>query len=53
MGLITGNFMKNTQPLNFITDYYGEKYGFYFSWLVFYTAALIIPAVVGLAFFIA
>lgn len=41
------------QPLNFIKEYYGEKYGFYFAWLIHYTGQLIIPSILGLIFFIA
>ena len=36
-GFIFSGFEANMQPLNFIADYYGEKYGFYFAWLVHYT----------------
>ena len=36
-GFIFSGFEDSMQPLNFIADYYGEKYGFYFSWLVHYT----------------
>lgn len=39
------------QPLNFIANYYGEKIALYYSWLLFYTAWLSIPAVPGLALF--
>jgi len=39
------------QPLNFIANYYGEKFGFYFTWLVNYTAWLLPLALVGLLFF--
>jgi hypothetical protein len=52
IGFITGNYIKYMQPLNFIANYYGEKTGFYFAWLTFYTAWLAIPAVPGLALFI-
>ena len=41
------------QPLNFIKDYYGEKFGFYFAWLIHYTGWLIPVAVIGLIFGIA
>ena len=41
------------QPLNFIKDYYGEKFGFYFAWLIHYTGQLIPIAVIGLGFSIA
>ena len=40
------------QPLNFIANYYGEKFGFYFAWLLHYTGQLIIPAVFGLIIFL-
>ena len=40
------------QPLNFIADYYGEKYGFYFAWLVHYTGQLIIPSIIGIGILI-
>lgn len=40
------------QPLNFIARYYGEKFGFYFAWLVNYTAWLAPLAIIGVIFFI-
>lgn len=46
-GFLFGNWEKYMQPLNFIADYYGEKYAFYFAWLIHYTAWLIIPSVLG------
>jgi hypothetical protein len=51
-GFLTGNYMKYMQPLNFIANYYGEKIGFYFAFLLFYTAWMVIPAIPGLALFI-
>jgi hypothetical protein len=51
-GFYTNNWNEHMQPVHFIADYYGEKYGFYFAWLVHYTSMLILPAVVGLVFFI-
>jgi hypothetical protein len=39
------------QPINFVADYYGEKFGFYFAWLVHYTALLLIPGIVGAVIF--
>ena len=44
--LLTG-FLDNMQPLNFIRDYYGEKMGFYFAWLIHYTGWLIPVAIIG------
>ena len=50
-GMIVGSrFLKNMQPLNFLKEYYGEKFGFYFAWLVHYTGWLILPAIVGTCF---
>ena len=36
-GFIFSGFENAMQPLNFIAEYYGEKYGMYFAWLVHYT----------------
>jgi anoctamin-10 len=49
---ITGNYKEHMQPLNFIANYYGEKMGFYFAWLSFYTSWLLIPAIPGVFLFI-
>ena len=46
-GMILSGFLKNMQPLNFIKDYYGEKFGFYFAWLIHYTGQLIPMAIIG------
>ena len=51
-GFHTSNWLAYLQPFNFVADYYGEKYGFYFVWLIHYTSMLVIPALIGLAFFI-
>ncbi len=40
------------QPLEVIRRYFGEKIGFYFSWLEFYTKALVFPAIVGFFVFL-
>jgi hypothetical protein len=53
MLLSSGNVEKYAQPLTFISSYYGGKFGFYFAWLVNYTSFLVLPAIVGLAFFLA
>ena len=52
MGFLTGNYEAQMQPLNFIKDYYGAKFGFYFAWLVHYTGMLILPSIVGVIIFI-
>lgn len=51
-GLLTGDYIRYMQPINFIANYYGEKTGFYFAWLLFYTSWLMVPALPGLALFI-
>jgi hypothetical protein len=40
------------QPINLIRKYFGEKLGFYFAWLGFYTFSLILPSIIGLIVFI-
>ena len=52
-GFVTGKYEDNMQPLNFIREYYGAKFGFYFAWLVHYTGMLILPSIVGIIIFIA
>ena len=49
-GMLTSGFLNNMQPLNFIKDYYGEKFGFYFAWLIHYTGWLIPVAIIGFFF---
>lgn len=44
-------FLLYLQPLTFIANYYGEKMGFYFSFMLFYTSMLWIPAIPGAALF--
>ncbi|XP_067948258.1 anoctamin-10-like isoform X2 [Watersipora subatra] len=39
------------QPLNEITEYYGETVGMYFAFLDYYTSSLRIPAAVGFIFY--
>ena len=50
--MVLGNFWENMQPINFIADYYGEEFAFYFAWLVHYTGYLTIPSLFGLIIFI-
>jgi len=52
-GFLTGRWVKFTQPLNFIADYYGEKMGFYFAWLIHYTSWLFLLSILGVVCFIA
>jgi hypothetical protein len=49
---ITHHYIKYMQPLNFIANYYGEKMGFYFAFLYFYTSSLMLPAIPGTILFI-
>ena len=40
------------QPIDYIKDYFGVKFGLYFAWLGFYTHMLIPAAIVGFICFI-
>lgn len=46
-GFINTRFRAHTKALDYVADYYGEKTGFYFAWLIHYTSWLLIPSVVG------
>jgi hypothetical protein len=52
LGFYTNNWHDYMQPIHFITEYHGEKFGFYFAWLVHYTSMLFVPAIVGLVIFL-
>lgn len=39
-------------PVDLIRDYLGERYGFYYLFLQYYSFCLIFPALIGVAFFI-
>lgn len=42
----------NPQPLDDVCKYFGVKISMYFAWLGHYTTALIIPAAVGVIFWV-
>lgn len=46
--LTPSRWEKSMAPLTYISDYYGEKYGFYFAWLIHYTSWLLMPSLFGL-----
>ena len=46
-GMVLKGYRRNMQPLNFIKEYFGEKWGFYFAWLIHYTGWLIPPMIIG------
>jgi hypothetical protein len=39
----------NYAELSSVKNYFGEKIGFYFAWMTFYTSCLLIPGVLGIA----
>ena len=49
-GFVFGGYPDNMQPLNVIKDYYGEKLGFFFAWLMHYTGWLLLGSVIGIIF---
>lgn len=47
-------WLTSTKPLrslDYIADYFGEQAGFYYAFLMHYTAWLFIPSVIGFIFF--
>ena len=51
-GFLSNSYIPYVKPLDQIAEYYGEKWAFYFAWLLHYTSWLIIPAVIGLIIYI-
>lgn len=51
---LRNKWVKSTrnQPLDKINSYFGVKLALYFAWLGYYTKALVIPAILGLLFWI-
>lgn len=52
-GLIFGfclldSWRHYVKALDYIADYFGEKFAFYFTWLIHYTSWLMFPSLVGL-----
>lgn len=41
-----------SQPLDYIKDYFGVKIGIYFAWLGFYTYMLILASIAGVFSFV-
>lgn len=50
--MLFGGIHDSMQPLNLIANYYGEKQGMYFTFLMHHTAWLIPPSIVGMILFI-
>jgi hypothetical protein len=45
-------FSRYVKSLDYVAEYFGEKMGFYFAWLIHYTSWLLIPSVVGVIFYV-
>ena len=40
---------SNSQPLHVIQDYYGNEYGFYMAWVLYFNSQMLVPCLIGLA----
>ncbi len=43
-----GDLMSHIEPILLIADYYGEKQGMYFTFLIHHISMLVIPSIFGL-----
>jgi hypothetical protein len=50
--LSTIGYKQCLKPLDKVAEYFGEKRGFYFAWLLHYTSWLLIPSSIGLIIYI-
>lgn len=51
-GFLSKRYRRKVKPLDYIADYYGEKWAFYFAWLLHYTSWLILPSIGGLIIYL-
>lgn len=52
LSVFSPRFRSKVKSLDYIAEYFGEKMGFYFAFLIHYTAWLLIPSVVGIIIYI-
>jgi len=45
--LSKNTYRKYTKTIDTVYEHFGEKFAFYFAWLLHYTAWLIIPSIIG------
>jgi hypothetical protein len=50
---LSNKWKEDIKPLDFVADYHGEKFAFYFAWLIHYTAFLLPPSIFGIIIYIA
>ena len=48
--LAYNHYRKYTKTIDTVAEYFGEKFGFYFAWLIHYTSFLMIPSIIGASF---
>ena len=41
-------YKNHCKVLDNVAEYFGEKFGFYFAWLIHYTSWLLLPSICGL-----
>ncbi len=52
LSVFAPSFSYKVKSLDYVAEYFGEKMGFYFAFLVHYTAWLLIPSLVGIVIYL-